>query len=145
MPCEVLIIDVTDFAMLGKDFAESIIKFARSVPEDSELRRALIEMNRWNQYKWAVTKSIKAERYNTVRDFDKQLRHGWQVPMKQQEVSQKGIDETYIKSHGLNYKDGQLIKANYLTTYDFLMKQKKKKIEDVQQKQKLKSYLVGFE
>lgn len=42
--------------------------------------------------------------------------------MKQQEVSLKGIDNTYIKSQGLNYKDGQLIKANYLTTYDFLMK-----------------------
>lgn len=77
MPSEVLIVDINDFATLGKDFAESIIKFARSVPEDSELRRALIEMNRWNQYKWAVTKSIKAERYNTVRDFDKQLRNGY--------------------------------------------------------------------
>lgn len=71
MPSEVLVVDISDFTKLGFDFAESIIKFARPVPEDAELRRALIEMNRWNQYKWAVTKSIKSERYNTVLDFDK--------------------------------------------------------------------------
>ena len=60
MPCEVLTVDINDFIPLGKDFAEAIIKFSKMIPPDKELRRALVEMNRWTSYREAVTKSIKA-------------------------------------------------------------------------------------
>jgi len=51
MPTEVITVDIIDFILLGRDFGEAIIKFSKMIPEDKELRRALIEMNRWVHYK----------------------------------------------------------------------------------------------
>ena len=48
IPSEVYSVDLDDFAKLGRDFAENILKFAKTVPPDLDLRRAFIEMNRWN-------------------------------------------------------------------------------------------------
>lgn len=64
--------------------------------------------------------------------------------MKQQEVSKKGTDGKYIENKSSSQVDGQLIKPNYLTTYDFLMKMKKQKIDEIQKKQQKKGYLAGF-
>lgn len=87
MPSEFLVVDINDFMTLGTNFAESITKFARVVPSDSELRQALIKMKRWNNYKSNLTKSIKATKTNSSRSFDQQLRQNAQIPMKQQEVN----------------------------------------------------------
>lgn len=70
IPTEVYSIDLDDFALLGRDFAESILKFAKAVPSDIDLRRAFIEMNRWNEYKTGMTKSVKAEMVNTRHTYD---------------------------------------------------------------------------
>ena len=51
-------IDIEDFATLGKDFAESFLRFSKMIPSDKDLRIANIEMNRWNNYKDSMTKSI---------------------------------------------------------------------------------------
>jgi len=70
MPTEVITVDIIDFVALGRDFGEAIIKFSKVVPEDKELRRALIEMNRWVHYKESLTKSVKANQLNKNKGFD---------------------------------------------------------------------------
>jgi hypothetical protein len=39
-------------------------------PKDKDLRRAYIEMNRWNNFKATLTKSVKAEQVNKLRPQD---------------------------------------------------------------------------
>lgn len=70
MPSEFLVIDYNDFMKLGRDFAESFLKFSKVIPDDKELRRALVEMHRWNTYKTSMTKSIKANQVNVRQNFD---------------------------------------------------------------------------
>lgn len=51
IPSEIYSIDLDDFALLGKEFAESFLRFSKMIPEDKDLRRAYIEMNRWTNFK----------------------------------------------------------------------------------------------
>ena len=64
IPSEIYSLDIDDFALLGRDFAESFLRFSKMIPTDRDLRRANIEMNRWNYFKIGITKSIKAEQVN---------------------------------------------------------------------------------
>lgn len=64
IPSEIYSLDIDDFAMLGREFAESFLRFSKMIPSDKDLRRANIEMNRWNYFKIGLTKSIKAEQVN---------------------------------------------------------------------------------
>ncbi len=57
---EVFTIDIADFVKLGREFAEAFLRFAKMTPQDKDLRRALIEMSRWNFYKEGLTRSVKA-------------------------------------------------------------------------------------
>lgn len=82
IPAEVFIVDKGEFMGLGKDFAESFIRFSKMTPDDKDLRRALIEMNRWNFFKEGMTKSVKANKINKTQSFEKQLRKPYQIPMK---------------------------------------------------------------
>lgn len=61
IPSEVFIVDIGEFITLGRDFAESFLKYSKMTPIDTDLRRALIEMNKWNNFKTGVTKSVKAD------------------------------------------------------------------------------------
>ena len=61
---EVFSVDISDFMKLGREFAEAFLRFSKMTPSDQDLRRALIEMNRWNFYKESLTKSIKAQQIN---------------------------------------------------------------------------------
>ena len=70
IPSEVFIVDRTEFESLGKDFAESFLRFSKMTPDDKDLRRALIEMNRWNFFKDGMTKSIIASKINKTRSFE---------------------------------------------------------------------------
>ena len=74
IPSEVFSLDIEDFSKLGREFAESLLRFSKVVPSDSDLRRATIEMNRWTQYKVGLTKSIKADQYNKRKPIDQQMR-----------------------------------------------------------------------
>jgi hypothetical protein len=54
------VIDIGDFFQLGKGFAEAFLKFSKVIPDDVELRKALVEMTRWTNFKQDMVKSIKA-------------------------------------------------------------------------------------
>ena len=68
--------------VLGKNFAEAFLRFAKVMPLDVDLRKALIEMQKWKQYKSEVMRSVKANQTNEKKDFDHQLRKPAQLPMK---------------------------------------------------------------
>ncbi len=74
IPSEIYSLDIDDFALLGKDFAESFLMFSKLVPADRDLRRAYIEMSRWNQFKVGMTQSVKAEQLNKQKTQEQQLR-----------------------------------------------------------------------
>lgn len=75
--------------LLGKNFAEAFLKFSKVIPEDVDLRKALVEMQRWSTYKSEIIRSVKADQVNTRHDFDRQLRQPMQVPMKIQDRAAK--------------------------------------------------------
>ena len=74
VPVEVFVIDIGDFFQLGKGFAEAFLKFSKVIPDDVELRKALVEMTRWTNFKQDMVKSIKATQINRNQTFDMQLR-----------------------------------------------------------------------
>ena len=70
VPVEVFVIDIGDFFQLGKGFAEAFLKFSKVIPDDVELRKALVEMTRWTNFKQDMVKSIKATQINRNQTFD---------------------------------------------------------------------------
>lgn len=82
IPSEIYHLDIDDFALLGKEFAESLLRFSKIIPLDRDLRRANIEMNRWNYFKVGLTKSIKADQVNKTKTQEQQYRKPQQIPMK---------------------------------------------------------------
>ena len=59
-PSEVFVLDVGDFFQLGKGFTEAFLKFSKVIPDDVDLRKALVEMNKWTNFKQDMVKSVKA-------------------------------------------------------------------------------------
>lgn len=64
IPCEVFACQISDFMVLGRNFAEAFLKFSKVMPQDIDLRKALIEMQKWKQYKSEVMRSVKANQVN---------------------------------------------------------------------------------
>ena len=57
-------------SILKEKFAEAFLKFSKPTPTDIELRKALIEMQKWAFYKNEVVMSVKANHVNEKRNFD---------------------------------------------------------------------------
>ena len=75
IPTEVFIVQITDFVTILKEkFAEAFLKFSKVTPADTDLRKALVEMQKWSFYKNEVVMSVKANHVNEKRNFDQQLR-----------------------------------------------------------------------
>ena len=64
IPSEVFACHITDFMILGRNFAEAFLKFSKVVPLDVDLRKALVEMQKWTLYKSEVMRSVKADQVN---------------------------------------------------------------------------------
>ena len=64
IPCEVFACHISDFMIMGRNFAESFLKFSKVLPSDVELRRALVESQKWQHYKSEVMRSVKADQVN---------------------------------------------------------------------------------
>lgn len=75
IPSEIFMLDGHDFLNLDKvtlffilihkqSIRDSFIKFQKPYPDDKDLRRAFIEMNRWNQYKNDIVSNIKTDYVN---------------------------------------------------------------------------------
>jgi uncharacterized protein (UPF0305 family) len=74
MPTEILTLDIHDFMGLPQEIHENCLFLEKAYPEDIDLRRAFIEMNRWTKFKQDILHSIRSESINKKRSFDKQLR-----------------------------------------------------------------------
>ena len=64
IPSEVFACQISDFMILGKNFAEAFLKFSKVIPLDVDLRKALVEMQKWTMYKSEVMRSVKADQVN---------------------------------------------------------------------------------
>ena len=64
MPSEILTLDQHDFLTMGKDVHEDCLLIQKAFPDDTDLRRAFIEMNRWTKFKKDVLHSIKSDHTN---------------------------------------------------------------------------------
>jgi hypothetical protein len=58
MPTEILTLDAHDFLSMGTDVQEHSLVMQKSYPEDADLRRAFIEMNRWAKFKKDIVHSV---------------------------------------------------------------------------------------
>jgi len=136
IPCEVFACHISHFMLLGRNFAESFLRFSKLMPLDFDLRKALIEMQKWKQYKAEVIRSVKANQVNTRHNFDSQLRQPAQVPMKIQDRAAKSTfptDEYLFNVQDLQALDSR-IEPNYLSTYEFFLANKQRKNNDIQEK-----------
>lgn len=82
MPSEILTLDMHDFITLDKDVHESCLLLQKSYPEDADLRRAFIEMNRWTKFKNDMVHTVRSESINKKQNYDKQLRRPAHMPVK---------------------------------------------------------------
>jgi CRP-like cAMP-binding protein len=72
IPTEVLILEDQELMKLAfcKKVKSMLMANTKSFPEDIDLRRSLIEMNKWNTYKKGLTKSIASERNNRKNSME---------------------------------------------------------------------------
>lgn len=61
--------------------------------------------------------------------------------MKTQDTSERGIDGKFIENKSINQFDGQLVKPNYFSTFQYLISERKKKQEYIQKKKTSKDFL----
>lgn len=47
--------------------------------------------------------------------------------MKTQDQNERGTDGKFIQNRSINQIDGDLVKPNFLSTFDYLVNEKKKK------------------
>jgi hypothetical protein len=114
MPSEILTLDAHDFMQLDKDIHEHCLLLQKSYPDDSDLRRAFIEMNRWTKFKKDVMHSIRSESINKKKDFNNQLRKPVNMPVKlpmkpTSKDESKPLQESYLEE-----KD--VLNTNYLAS-----------------------------
>lgn len=65
IPTEIFMLDMHDFLKLDKDLIiDNFLNFTKPYPDDSDLRRAFIEMNKWNKFKNDIVKTVHAENIN---------------------------------------------------------------------------------
>ena len=74
LPTEIITLDTHDFMALGKELHEHCLLVQKTYPDDIDLRRAFIEMNRWSKFKSDVMHSIRSEHHNKKFNYEKQLR-----------------------------------------------------------------------
>ena len=90
--CEVFIFHITEFLdLLGQDFVEAFLHASKCVPSDKNLRRALIEAEKWKYYKEKVQTDVLVDKYNRKNSFDHQLRKPAMVPHKQTKPRQGSV------------------------------------------------------
>lgn len=149
VPSEVFIVAVGDFFSLGKVIAEGFLSFSKVVPDDCSLRRALIEITKWNLFKQEMIKTVKASQFNTRHNYNSQLRGAPQIPSKQQDKSslttsfKPGFPEKYRPLLGV--QEGPRITPNYISSYKFQLKTQEQKSHEIAEKQSKKNYLIEFE
>ena len=85
VPTEIIILE--DCELMKLDFAKKIkdrlLAYSKDFPPDKDLRKSLIEMNKWTTYKKGLTKSIKSEKKNRINSIEQQWRQPWSMPVKQ--------------------------------------------------------------
>lgn len=59
-----------------------MLKASKYFPSDKDLRRSLIEMDKWTTFKNGVTVSVCAEKHNREKSMENQWRKQWKIPMK---------------------------------------------------------------
>jgi len=57
-------LDMHDFLKLHKGILDSFLSFAKQYPEDTDIRRAFLEMNKWTKFKQDIVKTLAAEKFN---------------------------------------------------------------------------------
>lgn len=82
MPTEILTLDMHDFMGLTKEVHEHSLLLGKAYPDDLDLRKAFIEMNRWTKFKQDMLHSIRSESTNKKQSFETQLRKPIQMPVK---------------------------------------------------------------
>lgn len=74
MPTSVYIIQDQDIMKFGTLIKQNLLNMSKVFPSDIDLRRSLIEMNKWNAYKKGLTKSVRSEKHNRMYSVDQQWR-----------------------------------------------------------------------
>ena len=66
VPTEIIILEDCELMKLefAKKVKERLMAYSKDFPSDKDLRKSLIEMNKWTTYKKGLTKSIASEKKN---------------------------------------------------------------------------------
>jgi hypothetical protein len=99
---------------LSKDVHEHCLLLQKAFPDDFDLRRAFIEMNRWTKFKKDMLHTIRSESINKKQGFEKQLRKPIQMPVKLP-IKATSKDETAPLKENL-LKETDVLSTNYLAS-----------------------------
>ena len=70
---------------------------SKPFPSDVELRKSLIEMNKWNKFKNGLTKSVRSEKHNRIYSIEQQYRQPLNAPVKKADGKiQNPFDKDYM-------------------------------------------------
>eukprot|EP00347_Sterkiella_histriomuscorum_P006322 403353199 len=135
IPSEIFMLDMHDFLKLHKSIIDSFLQFSKQYPEDKDLRRAFIEMNKWTRFKQDIVKTVHAETVNKKQNFEKQLRKPQQMPVKFQQkdaVRSSSVGVTQVEAQ---YTEKDVLNINYLSSVDYIFKAAKQKRKMMEQQQ----------
>lgn len=62
IPTEIYVLDSLDFVKLGLQVQQDFIENRKVYPSDQDIRKAMIEMKKWENYKRDLIENIKAEK-----------------------------------------------------------------------------------
>jgi hypothetical protein len=82
MPTEILTLDAHDFLIMGPEVQEHCLVMQKAYPDDVDLRRAFIEMNRWTKFKKDVMHTVQSESLNKKKGYENTMRKPVLVPVK---------------------------------------------------------------
>ena len=66
----------------GLKIKKSLMNYTKPFPSDRDLRKSLIEMKKWTEYKQKLQKSCLSDKYNKLYSIDQQWRLPWNIPVK---------------------------------------------------------------
>lgn len=74
MPCELIALPYYDLKDMDEHLLEQYQAICKTYPDDTELRKTYLDVNRWNSWKKNLYDNIQIDKVNKRRGFSQQLR-----------------------------------------------------------------------
>ena len=92
----------------------------KAYPDDVDLRRAFIEMNRWTKFKKDIVHTVQSESLNKKKGYDNTMRKPVLIPVKLPLKATSG--DTSVPNQESLMKESDVISTNYLASAEYIFK-----------------------